>query len=90
MARTVSVNIRLDENDKKNMEQVCEGRGLSAEDAFAILPGRWAERGVSLRLWRQKAGGEFVYRGNCLAIHTPTVIWLWAYRFGQLRGDARQ
>lgn len=40
MARTVSVNIRLDENDKKNMEQVCEELGLSTEDAFAILVGR--------------------------------------------------
>lgn len=37
MARTVSVNIRLDENDKKNMEQVCEELGLSMEDAFAIF-----------------------------------------------------
>ena len=39
MARTVSVNIRLDENDKKNMEQV-EDLGLSREDAFAILVSR--------------------------------------------------
>lgn len=37
MARTVSVNIRLDENDKKNMEQVCEDLSLSMGDAFAIL-----------------------------------------------------
>ena len=40
MARTVSVNIRLNENHKKNMEQVCEELGLSMEDAFAILAGR--------------------------------------------------
>lgn len=40
MARTVSVNIRLNENDKKNMEQVCEELGLSMEDAFAILVSR--------------------------------------------------
>lgn len=40
MARTVSVNIRLNENDKKNMEQVCEELGLSMEDAFAISVGR--------------------------------------------------
>lgn len=36
MARTVSVNIRLDKNDKKNMEQV-EDLGLSREDAFTIF-----------------------------------------------------
>lgn len=37
MARTVNVNFRLDENDKKNMEQVCDELGLSMSAAFTIF-----------------------------------------------------
>ena len=37
MAQAVNVNFRLDENDKKNMEQVCAELGLSMSAAFTIF-----------------------------------------------------
>ena len=37
MNRTVNVNFRLDENDKRNMEQVCSELGLSMSAAFTIF-----------------------------------------------------
>ena len=37
MNRTVNVNFRLDENDKRNMEQVCSELGLTMSTAFTIF-----------------------------------------------------
>ena len=37
MSQVVNVNFRLDENDKKNMEQVCSELGLSLSAAFTIF-----------------------------------------------------
>ena len=37
MARTVNVNFRLDEADKKRMENVCNELGLSMSAAFTIF-----------------------------------------------------
>lgn len=37
MSQAVNVNFRLDENDKKNMEQVCSELGLSLSAAFTIF-----------------------------------------------------
>ena len=37
MAQTVNVNFRLDENDKKKMEQACAELGLSMSAAFTIF-----------------------------------------------------
>ena len=37
IARAVNVNFRLDENDKRNMEQVCAELGLSMSAAFTIF-----------------------------------------------------
>lgn len=37
MAQTVNINFRLDEQDKKNMEQVCSELGLSMSAAFTIF-----------------------------------------------------
>ena len=37
MARTVNVNFRLDEADKKRMENVCNELGLSMSEAFTIF-----------------------------------------------------
>ena len=37
MAQTVNVNFRLDETDKKRMENVCNDLGLSMSAAFAIF-----------------------------------------------------
>ena len=37
MAQTVNVNFRLDEEVKKNMEQVCSDLGLSMSSAFTIF-----------------------------------------------------
>jgi hypothetical protein len=38
MAQTVNVNFRLDEDIKKNMEQVCSDLELSMSAAFTIFP----------------------------------------------------
>ena len=37
MAQTVNVNFRLDEADKKRMENVCNELGLSMSAAFTIF-----------------------------------------------------
>ena len=37
MAQTVNVNFKLDEDVKKNMEQVCSDLGLSMSAAFTIF-----------------------------------------------------
>ena len=37
MSQMVNVNFRLDENDKRNMEQVCAELGLSMSAAFTIF-----------------------------------------------------
>lgn len=37
MAQTVNVNFRLDEADKKRMENVCNELGLSMSAAFTIV-----------------------------------------------------
>ena len=37
MAQTVNVNFRLDETDKKRMENVCNDLGLSMSAAFTIF-----------------------------------------------------
>ena len=37
MARTVNVNFRMDEADKKKMESVCSELGLSMSAAFTIF-----------------------------------------------------
>ena len=37
MSQNVVVNFRLDENDKKRMEQVCNEIGLSMSAAFTIF-----------------------------------------------------
>ena len=37
MAQTVNVNFRLDEADKKSMENVCNELGLSMSAAFTIF-----------------------------------------------------
>ncbi len=37
MAQTVNVNFRLDEADKKRMENVCNDLGLSMSAAFTIF-----------------------------------------------------
>lgn len=37
MAQTVNVNFRLDETDKKRMENVCNELGLSMSAAFTIF-----------------------------------------------------
>lgn len=37
MANAVLVNFRLDENDKSNMEAVCEEIGISMSAAFTIF-----------------------------------------------------
>ncbi len=37
MAQAVNVNFRLDEDDKKRMEQVCSELGLSMSAAFTIF-----------------------------------------------------
>lgn len=37
MAQTVNVNFRMDQELKKNMEQVCENLGLSMTTAFTIF-----------------------------------------------------
>lgn len=37
MAQTVNVNFRLDEADKKRMENVCNELGLSMSTAFTIF-----------------------------------------------------
>lgn len=37
MAQTVNINFRLDEQDKRNMEQVCSELGLSMSAAFTIF-----------------------------------------------------
>ncbi len=37
MAQAVLVNFRLDENDKKGMEQVCNEIGISMSAAFTIF-----------------------------------------------------
>lgn len=37
MAQAVNVNFRLDELDKKNMEQVCSELGLTMSAAFTIF-----------------------------------------------------
>lgn len=37
MAQVVNVNFRLDEDVKKNMEQVCSDLGLSMSAAFTIF-----------------------------------------------------
>lgn len=37
MAQTVNISFRLDETDKKNMEQVCSELGLSMSAAFTIF-----------------------------------------------------
>ena len=37
MAQSVNINFRLDENDKKNMEQVCSELGISMSAAFTIF-----------------------------------------------------
>ena len=38
MAQAVNVNFRLDEDVKRNMEQVCSELGLTISAAFTILP----------------------------------------------------
>ena len=37
MAHTVNVNFRMDEEDKKKMEQACNDMGLSMTAAFTIF-----------------------------------------------------
>ena len=37
MAQTVNVNFRMDETDKKRMENVCNDLGLSMSAAFTIF-----------------------------------------------------
>ncbi len=37
MAQTVNVNFRLDEKDKKNMEDVCAELGISMSAAFTMF-----------------------------------------------------
>ena len=37
MSQTVNVNFRLDENVKRNMEDVCDKLGLSMSAAFTIF-----------------------------------------------------
>ena len=37
MAQTVNINFRLDEQDKRNMEQACSELGLSMSAAFTIF-----------------------------------------------------
>ena len=37
MARTVNVNFRLNEDDKKKMEQACDDMGISMTAAFTIF-----------------------------------------------------
>lgn len=37
MAQTANVNFRLDEDVKKNMEQVCSDLGLSMTAAFTLF-----------------------------------------------------
>ena len=37
MAHAVSVNFRLDEKDKKDMEQVCSEIGISMSAAFTVF-----------------------------------------------------
>ena len=48
MAQTVNVNFRMDETDKKRMENVCNDLGLSMSAAFTIFAKKWAESTVYL------------------------------------------
>ena len=51
MSNAVMVNFRLDENDKKNMEQVCNEIGLSMSAAFTIFAKKVArERRIPFEL----------------------------------------
>ena len=51
MSNAVMVNFRLDENDKKKMEQVCNEIGLSMSAAFTIFAKKVArERRIPFEL----------------------------------------
>ena len=51
MAQAVNVNFRLDEDVKRNMEQVCSELGLTISAAFTIFAKKVSrEKGIPLEL----------------------------------------